>query len=147
MIEKTINKNSFDELVTIALSKPNICVVAVGPPGCTRVLFFRAMRANLLKRYYSFNISALDIITGDYQKKLKEFITEINKSNPEIEGIIIYTSCSEIITGMKFEKVINDIYQKHRLRVKIFNRGPLAKRKELPRKIIKEILSEFDEHL
>ena len=146
MIEKTNNKNSFDELVAIALGKPEIYVVAVGSPGCTRVLFFRAMRESLLERFYSFNLTALDVISGNYQDKLIDYIAEIKNEKPGIKGLIIYTSCSEIITGMKFEKVIYDVYQKHKLRVKIFNRGPLAKRKDLPRKKIKEILSELDEH-
>jgi len=147
IIEKTVKKNSFDELIALALSKPNIYVIAIGPPGCIRVLFFRAMRANLLNKFFAYAINELDVISGDYQKKVSDYIIKIKEDKPEMKGLIIYTSCSEIITGMNFDKVIYDIYKRCRLKVKIFNRGPLAKRKELPRKKIKEILKEFDECL
>ncbi len=145
MIEKATNKDSFDELIAIALSKPNVYVIAVGPPGCTRVLFFRAMRANLVERYSAFNLSAMDIILGCYQDKLSAYITELLCEKSDVKGIILYASCSEILTGMRFDSLIADVEKKHQITVSVLERGPLAKRKGAPRKNILKILERYDE--
>ncbi|MCR6546925.1 hypothetical protein [Dehalobacterium formicoaceticum] len=148
MLEKTlVQKDSFNELIELALSKKGIYVLSIGPPGCLRVLFFRAMRAELLEQYFSFAIKPIDVISASYEDRLIEHISKMISEKREMRGLILYLSCSEILTGMKFEKTQRAILEKYNMPVYVFKRGPFAKRTGAPREKMKELISKINEYL
>ena len=140
-------KESFNELIELPLRKESIFVLSIGPPSCLRVLFFRAMRAGLLEQYFSFALNPIDVITASYEDRLIEHISKIISEKPKMRGLILYLSCSDILTGIKFEKTQRVIGEKYNIPVHILNRGPLAKRRGKPREKMKELICKIDEYI
>lgn len=148
MLEKTIDKrDSFDELIELPLKQEGICVIAIGPPSCLRVLYFRAKRAGLLKQFFAYALDPIDVISAAYEEELIEFIQEIIEAEADLRGIVLYLSCAEILTGMSFAKTQRKIREKYELPVHVLKRGPLVKRLNKPRKMMEEILKQIDEHI
>lgn len=147
MLDKTIQKDSFNELIEMALGKNGVYVLSIGPSSCLRVLYFRAMRAGLLERYFSFSLNPMDVICASYEERIIEHISKVMLEAEEVRGLVLYLSCSEILTGMKFEKTQRLIQERFNIPVQILNRGPLAKRTGKPREKMKELLCKIDEYI
>lgn len=146
LIKEIHKKKNSEEIVCIALREPGIAVVATGPPACIRILYFRAMANQLLENFYAFPLDENDLINASYQAELEDFIAQIITEKPEVKGIIIYTSCPEVLSGMSYERIIKEIFQKYGKKVRVFKRGPLEKRIKPPKEKLKEIFNDFKEN-
>lgn len=137
-------KNSCGEIINLALSIPGINVLAVGPEACLRVLYFRASRENLLDRLTMLTTSRIDSTMG-LQTKLVESALEqiIAEEKDSVKAIIVYVSCIELLMASDFGPVLKSIELKYNIPVRLFKRGPLSKRRLLPKERLSIIFSEI----
>ncbi|WP_291565180.1 MULTISPECIES: nitrogenase component 1 [unclassified Clostridium] len=144
VLRRAIHKDSCNEVIDLALKIPDIHVLVLGPESCLRVLYFRAFRKELLDRFYMLNVTNIDLITNNHMESLKSALESIVvDSNYTSKGIIIYISCSDIVMGTDFTSGIQYIEEKYKVPVKIFQRGPLSKRRMLPKERLSNIFAEI----
>lgn len=148
MIEKTIGPiNGNNETIGMALEKEGVYVVGIGPPSCLRILYFRAMKSNLLNKFIMFPLQSIDVISGSYENRLIDTIESMINELKDVKGIILYLSCSEILTGMKFDKTINKFKNDYNIPIEILMRGPLVRRKDTPKNRMQELIRNIDEYI
>jgi len=149
MLERSLHKDSCNEVIELALKIPETQVVAFGPESCLRVLFFRAARKDLLDKINMIFTEAIDLITNSHlealQENLEHRIKELKNKQETIQAFVIYISCADILMGTNFNRVTGYIEQKYRIPVKVFQRGPLSRRKMLPKERLSIIFAEIEE--
>lgn len=137
-------KQSCQEIISLALGIPGINVLAVGPESCLRVLYFRASRENVLDRLTMLTTSRIDSTMG-IQTKLVESALEqiIAEEKDSLKAIIVYVSCIDLLMVSDFDSVFRQLEIKYNIPIRLFKRGPLSKRRLLPKERLSIIFSEI----
>jgi len=144
MLKQSVNRSSCDTLIELALSVPEIHVLAIGPESCLRLLFFRAARNGLLGRLHMLPNKAIDFVTGRNIETLKNGLEEIINNPQHIcKAIIVYISCADIVIGTDFKSVTKTIEAKYKIPIRVLARGPLSKRNMPPRDRLYSIFSDI----
>ena len=130
--DRGIADDDCGELVNLALCIPGVDVVAAGPSSCSRVLYFRAEKKALNNKLFLFPLDSSDFATGKHLDELEEALESLAKLNRS-KAIILYTTCADILTGTEFASITKRIERRYGLPVKIFERGPLSRRRTLPK--------------
>lgn len=143
LLGKEINK-MLKDLVNI----PRNIVVSVGATGCLNVLYNEAIKYNKRNLLYTFPVDEIDMISGEHIKKLEILIEEIIKERyKDIDSIIIYETCTDLLMGSNFQLLTKKIVNKYGIIVKVLERGPISKRKIFPRERLKKLIVELQEDL
>jgi hypothetical protein len=129
-------ETSVDNLGDMAIAKrifaiPDTLVVAIGPPTCIRILYFRALECGQLSKLKLIPISSLDYTFGDYPEKTKGVVEAALQKNCH-QGIILYVSCPDLLSQTDFDTMIRGLDNPQQIPVEIFKRGPMEKRKTGP---------------
>lgn len=143
LLGKEINK-MLKDLVNI----PRNIVVSVGATGCLNVLYNEAIKYNKRNLLYTFPVDEIDMISGEHIKKLEILIEAIIKERyKDIDSIIIYETCTDLLMGSNFQLLTKKIVDKYGIVVKVLERGPISKRKILPRERLEKLIIELQEDL
>lgn len=130
--DRGITDDDCGELVNLALCVPDIDVVAAGPSSCSRVLYFRAEKKGLNENLFLLPVSSNDFATGKHLEKLEEALEGLVTSR-QPKAIILYLTCADILTGTEFVSITKRIESRYGIPVKVFERGPLSRRRTLPK--------------
>ncbi|MBZ4655012.1 MAG: hypothetical protein JG781_2369 [Peptococcaceae bacterium] len=142
--KKAFQKESCEEIINIALCIPGIHVLGVGPESCLRVLYFRALKQGQNDRFHMLGISNDDMVTGKHIDLTKIALQEImSYKSDNVKAVIIYLSCSDILQGSNLENVISVIEKKYQRPVRLLKRGPLTKRRILPKERLGNLFCEI----
>lgn len=82
---------------------PGIALVAAGTPACLIGLYDSAARINSLDRLFLCQISSVEYSLGKQGKKIWEAV-ELAANTEGIRGVIIYSSCMEVLTMWDFQR-------------------------------------------
>lgn len=126
--------------MNLLFSIPGSKIIAIGPGGCIRILYFRARQLNALHRLSLCAISKSSYAAGTHRRQIKEHVEEILKSK-ELTGIILYISCADIMIQTDFEKMIQNMDNPKNIPVEIYKRGPMVKRFSPPKERIRQIIN------
>ncbi|WP_026394548.1 nitrogenase component 1 [Acetobacterium malicum] len=140
---------SVDNLGDMAMAKrifaiPDTLVVAIGPPTCIRILYFRALECGQLSKLKLIPISALDYTFGDYLDKIKGLIETALRKACHL-GIILYVSCPDLLSQTDFDTMIQGLDNPRKIPVEIFKRGPMEKRKTSPSQRLDKIAAKIED--
>ena len=137
-IERTLDEDtcSMETLPEKILKVPGIALVAAGTPACLIGLYDSAARINSLDRLFLCQISSVEYSLGKQGKKIWEAV-ELAANTEGIRGVIIYSSCMEVLTMWDFQREKKKIQCK--VPVEILYRGPLVKRLATPLEELKMI--------
>lgn len=130
--DRGIADDDCGELVNLALCVPGIDVVAAGPSSCSRVLYFRAEKKGLNENLFLLPVSSNDFATGKHLEKLEEALEGLVTLH-QPKAIILYLTCADILTGTEFVSITKRIESRYGIPVKVFERGPLSRRRTLPK--------------
>ena len=140
--DRGIADDECGELVNLALCVPGINVVAAGPSSCSRVLYFRAAKKGLSERLFLLPVSSNDFATGKHLEKLEEALEGL-VSTRRSKAIIVYITCADILISTEFISITKRIESRYGIPVKIFERGPLSRRRTLPKERLGDIFVDF----
>ena len=145
-IERTLDEDtcSMETLPEKILKVPGIALVAAGTPACLIGLYDSAARINSLDRLFLCQISSVEYSLGKQGKKIWEAV-ELAANTEGIRGVIIYSSCMEVLTMWDFQREKKKIQCK--VPVEILYRGPLVKRLATPLEELKMIFSAYSYRL
>lgn len=130
--DRGIADDECGELVNLVLCVPGVDVVAAGPSSCSRVLYFRAEKKGLNENLFLLPVSSNDFATGKHLEKLEEALEGLVTSR-QPKAIILYLTCADILTGTEFVSITKRIESRYGIPVKVFERGPLSRRRTLPK--------------
>ncbi|MCB8816081.1 nitrogenase component 1 [Desulfosporosinus shakirovi] len=136
--DRGIAEDDCGELVNLALCVRGIDVLAAGPSSCSRVLYFRAAKKRLNERLFLLQVSSHDFAAGKHLEKLEEALEGLVSSRRS-KAIIVYITCADILTGTDFVGITKRIETQYGIPVKIFERGPLSRRRTLPKERLGDI--------
>ena len=142
-IERTLDEDtcSMETLPEKILKVPGIALVAAGTPACLISLYDSAERINTLDRLFLCQISPVEYSLGKQGKKIWQAVEQA--ANTEgIRGVIIYSSCMEVLTMWDFQRERKKIQCK--VPVEILYRGPLVKRLVAPLEELKLIFNRWN---
>lgn len=140
MLIQSVNRDSCNTIIELALKVPKVYVLAIGPESCLRTLYFRAYRRNLLDRFYMLPTKIIDLITGKHLETLEKGLEKIiNELESDLKVIIVYIACADIVIGTDFRSITQNIEEKYQIPIRIFARGPLSKRNMTPRERLHKI--------
>jgi hypothetical protein len=144
LLNRSLNKESCMEIVNLALSIPDVLVLGIGPESCLRVLYFRALRELKNDRLFLRTMDQSDLVTSKHLEDLATNIREIilNRKS-DVRALIIYISCCDIILESDFDSVFYSVQKELGIPIKLFKRGPLSKRRILPKERLGIIFSEI----
>lgn len=143
-LKKAIYKESCLEIINLALCIPEIHVLAVGPESCLRVLYFRAMRQRQNDRFCMQTMDRTDLAAGRHLDMAKTALQRmIRDGKKHVKAIIIYISCVDILMNSDFESIIKCIQREYGVPIRLFKRGPLSKRRILPKERLSNIFAEI----
>lgn len=140
--DRGIADDECGELVNLALCVPDIEVVALGPSSCSRVLYFRAVKKGLSEKLFLLPVSSNDFATGKHLEKLEEALEGLVTTRRS-KAIIVYITCADILTGTEFVSITKRIESKYGIPVKVFERGPLSRRRTLPKERLGDIFMDL----
>ncbi|WP_028308833.1 nitrogenase component 1 [Desulfitibacter alkalitolerans] len=141
-LKKAIYKESCLENINLALCIPDVHVLAVGPESCLRVLYFRAMRQRQNDRFCMQTMDSSDLVAGRHLDMAKMALQNMLKDEKNhIKAVIIYISCTDILMNSDFESIIKCIQGEYGMPIKLFKRGPLSKRRILPKERLSNIFA------
>ena len=136
--ERGIADDDCGELVNLALCLPGIDVLAVGPSACSKVLYFRACKKGRNERLFLLAVSSADFAAGRHLEKLENALEGLAASHRP-RAIIVYITCSDILAGSDFAGIASRMESKYGIPVKVLERGPLSRRRTLPRERLCDI--------
>jgi nitrogenase molybdenum-iron protein alpha/beta subunit len=141
---KAFYKESCMGIVNLALSVPDIHVLAIGPESCLRVLYFRALREGQNERLHIQTMSQNDLASSQHLEVTEKVLDKIiSIENRKVKAVIVYISCIDILIGSDFDSVFKRIEERYGIPVKLFKRGPLSKRRITPKERLSLIFSEI----
>ncbi|OXS26124.1 MAG: hypothetical protein BI182_00230 [Acetobacterium sp. MES1] len=141
-IEASVNNLGDMELAKRIFEIPDTLVVAIGPPACIRILYFRALECGHLSKLKLIPIGALDYTFGDYLKKIKGAIAAALQKTC-YQGIILYVSCPDLLCQTDFDRMVQELDNPQQIPVEIFKRGPMEKRKTSPSQRLDKIAAKI----
>ncbi|MBU5591599.1 hypothetical protein KQI89_07460 [Clostridium sp. MSJ-4] len=141
---KAVYKESCMGIINLALSIPDIHVLAIGPESCLRVLYFRALREGQNERLHIQSMSQNDLASSQHLEVTEKVLDKIiSIENRKIKAVIVYISCIDILIGSDFDSIFKRIEERYGIPVKLFKRGPLSKRRITPKERLSLIFSEI----
>ncbi|KNZ40737.1 nitrogenase component 1 [Acetobacterium bakii] len=143
-IETSVYNLGDMEIAKRIFAMPDTLVVAIGPPTCIRILYFRALECGQLSKLKLIPISSLDYTFGDYLEKIKGVIEAALQENC-YQGIILYVSCPDLLSQTDFDTMIQGLDNSRQIPVDIFKRGPLEKRKTSPSQRLDKIAARIED--
>lgn len=141
-IETSVYNLGDMEMAKRIFAIPETLVVAVGPPTCIRILYFRALECGQLSKLKLVPIRALDYTFGNYLEKIKG-VVEAALRKACYQGIILYVSCPDLLSQTDFDTMIEGLDNPHQIPVEIFKRGPMEKRKTSPSQRLDKIAAKI----
>lgn len=145
-IEASVYNLGDMELAKRIFAIPDTLVVAIGPPTCIRILYFRALECGHLSKLKLIPISSLDYTFGDYLEKIKG-VVEAALRKACHQGIILYVSCPDLLSQTDFDRMIQELDNPRRIPVEIFKRGPMEKRKTSPSQRLDKIAVKIEDFI
>lgn len=130
-----------EELSALLFRTGGIRIIAVGPPGCLRILYFRALAAGAMHRLLLCPVTKTEYSLGSYLPKVRQCIEAV--MNPGLKGIVLYISCPDLLSQTDFEGLLPQLHNPGQVPIAIFKRGPMEKRKKKAVDRMKEILASF----
>lgn len=141
-IEASVYNLGDMEIAKRIFAIPDTLVVAIGPPTCIRILYFRALECGHLSKLKLIPISSLNYTFGDYMEKIKG-VVEAALRKACHQGIILYVSCPDLLSQTDFDTMIEGLDNPHQIPVEIFKRGPMEKRKTSPSQRLDKIAAKI----
>ncbi|MST82911.1 hypothetical protein FYJ60_11425 [Lachnospiraceae bacterium Oil+RF-744-WCA-WT-13] len=117
----------------------DIVLAAAGSLTCIRALYKNAVRANALERFAYCVVSDTEYAAGTAEKKIVQMLNKVLRERKP-GGIILYTSCTEIITKMDYDRIKEALSNPGKIPVEVLYRGPMVKRFRNVRKDLNDIL-------
>lgn len=117
----------------------DIVLVAAGSLTCIRALYKNAVKADALERFAYCVISDTEYAAGTAEKKMVQLLNKVLRERKP-GGIILYTSCTEIITKMDYDRIKEELSNPGKIPVEVLYRGPMVKRFRNVRKDLNDIL-------
>lgn len=142
-VEKAQPGMGDETLSRLLFQTEGVRVLAVGPPACLRILYFRAMEKEALSRLRLCPVSRLEYTLGSYAPRVRGMIEELVMTSGT-KGVVLYVSCPDLLTQTDFEALISEADNPHHVPVAVFRRGPMEKRKRKPVERLEEILRSFE---
>lgn len=117
-----------EESITDRLLKiDGATILAVGPPGCLRFLYFRAREIGCLHKLRLCTLTKNQYASGGYLSKIEDSLNAA-LSDSRIKALIIYISCPDILLQTDFERQLRRCHGAGNIPVELFRRGPMVKR-------------------
>ena len=140
-IERTLDEDtcSMETLPEKILKVPGIALVAAGTPACLIACMIQRQESIHWIVLFLCQISSVEYSLGKQGKKIWEAV-ELAANTEGIRGVIIYSSCMEVLTMWDFQREKKKIQCK--VPVEILYRGPLVKRLATPLEELKMILTD-----
>ena len=142
-VEKAQPGMGDEALSRLLFQTEGVRVLAVGPPACLRILYFRAMEKEALSRLRLCPVSRLEYTLGSYVPRVRRMIEELVMTSGT-KGVVLYVSCPDLLTQTDFEAMMSEADNPHNVPVAVFRRGPMEKRKRKPVERLEEILRGFE---
>lgn len=130
------------DMVSEILSIKNTALAAIGSLACIRTLWFRAYRLGKLHRFFGTVVTETEYALGSQILRLKECIQKAAERE-DIEHIVVYASCFEILMMCDLEEELADLQLPAGVSLHIFYRGPLVKRTMKPQETLRKIKEEI----
>lgn len=131
-----------------SLKFDRVNILAIGSGACIRNLYFQGLEIDKLSCLSLLEVTKMNMTFGNHLSSVEERIKYLSKEG-DLDIIILYVSCLDILAGTDYEAMIENLNKVLDTRVILFKRGPLNKRRMLPkdryREIEEEILSYKEE--
>ncbi|WP_195267417.1 nitrogenase component 1 [Eubacterium sp. 1001713B170207_170306_E7] len=141
-IEKAQPGMGDEALSRLLFQTGGVRVLAVGPPACLRILYFRAMEKEALCRLRLCPVSRLEYTLGSYAHRVRGMIEELLMTQGT-KGVVLYVSCPDLLIQTDFEALISEADNPYNVPVAVFRRGPMEKRKKKSVERLEEIIQGF----
>lgn len=143
LLDKEINK-MLKELLQI----PRNIIVSIGPTGCLNILYNESIKEKKNDKLYTFPVNEIEMLSGEHINNLEKSLIEIiNEKYEEIDSIIVYKTCGDMLMCSDFSLLIKRIKKEYGIIVKILERGPISKRKISSKERLESLLIELKEEL
>ena len=96
-VEKAQPGMGDEALSRLLFQTEGVRVLAVGPPACLRILYFRAMEKEALSRLRLCPVSRLEYTLGSYAPRVRGMIEELVMTSGT-KGVVLYVSCPDLLT-------------------------------------------------
>ncbi|MDO4178582.1 MAG: hypothetical protein Q4D21_05255 [Phascolarctobacterium sp.] len=133
-----VGYNSTMGVVRQILSQPEIYLVAVGSAACTKSLEYIANSMNARERLVTRALTAKDYTLGKNARAMVGLVQKVLDAGAA-KGIILYPSCLDILTNFDEQEILSALHNPQQIPVAVLRRGPLVKRKLLPREALQKI--------
>lgn len=135
-----------DTASSALFKRSDIAVVAVGPASCLRHLYFLATRLQALQQLHLCCLTTREYALGNFRSKVRESLSRVLEKQA-VRGVLVYGTCADILMQVDFEELLAGIENPGDIPIKIFCRGPLAKRKMSAVKRLQMLYGELEEEL
>lgn len=147
-ITKCIWGEKINPMLKDLLNIPRNLVVSIGPGGCLNVLYNEAVKRGKSDLLYTIPVDEITMTTGEHIEILEKALEEIIENRfDEIDSIIVYETCSDLIMCTNFGKTAEHIKERYGIVVKVLERGPISKRKILPKERLKIVINEMKKEI
>lgn len=140
---RAFEKEPCMEIINSALTYPTIHVLAIGPESCLRTLYFRALHENQNDNLHFIEVTAQELTMASHLSFVEKILHQMVLHNSNIEGILIYISCGDLIAGTYYDEIINRIEKKKNVTIRQFIRGPLTRRKTKPKERLHVLIQDM----
>lgn len=137
IIEPYVKAGSMAGLKEILL-QDGIMLVAVGSMACISSVMHVAEQLDATDKLYVKGLSAKEYALGKNTVFIAELLEKAIR-NPVTKGIIVYSSCLDILTGWEEEEILEKVNNTKNTPIEFLYRGPLAKRKKPVRTALNSI--------
>ena len=147
-LERCLLDREINKMLKELLQIPRNIIISIGPVGCLNVLYNESVRENKNEKLYIFLVNEIEMLSGEHINNLEKSLIEIiNEKYKEIDSITIYKTCGDMLMCSDFNLLIKRIKKEYGIIVKVLERGPISKRKILPKERLKNLLTELKEEL
>ncbi len=141
-VEKAQPGMGDEALSRLLFQTEGVRVLAVGPPACLRILYFRAMEKEALSRLRLCPVSRLEYTLGSCAHSVRGMLEELVTTRGT-KGVVLYVSCPDILIQTDFETLVSEADNPYEVPVAVFRRGPMEKRKKKSVERLEEIIQGF----
>ena len=109
-LERCLSDREINKMLKELLQIPRNIIVSIGPVGCLNVLYNEAIRENKNEKLYIFPVDEIEMLSGEHINNLEKSLIEIiNEKYEEIDSIIIYKTCGDMLMCSDFNLLIKRI--------------------------------------
>lgn len=130
-------------VVTEILSQPEIAMVALGSMACVASIQHTADLLGVEERLLVQGLSAREYGLGKNSKIAAQLLQKAVEL-PNIKGVIVYCSCLDVLTGWEEGDILSRLQIPPDVKIAFLYRGPLVKRKLLPRLALQQIWQQWN---